>query len=170
MAIYLRRTTLNDLDTVMMIIEKARILLKENGNPQWQDGYPFIETIRNDIRQGYSWVLIDEPKIVGTAVLQLTPEQIYAGIKNGTWANSDAPYATIHRVAALPSQCGQGLGKFIFSNLITVGYLQGMRNFRYDTHYKNIPVQKIGKDLGFVKRGTIYRNDKHMGFELNLAD
>lgn len=37
---------------------------------------------------------------------------------------------------------------------------------------KNIPVQKIGQDIGFIKRGTIYIDDKidnkHMGFELNL--
>ena len=78
----------------------------------------------------------------------------------------------IHRLAVLPSHNGQGFGKYLFSNLLTVGYLQGVRNFRYDTHYKSIPVQKIGQDIGFIKRGTIYIDDKidnkHMGFELNL--
>ncbi|MBD5807018.1 GNAT family N-acetyltransferase [Limosilactobacillus walteri] len=174
MAIYLRRATLNDLDAIMTIIDQARVLLKENGNPQWQDGHPFTKTIANDIQQGYSWVLIDGQQVVGTAALQLTPEQTYADIKDGEWARPNEPYAIIHRVAALPSQSGQSLGKFIFSNLITVGYLQGVRNFRYDTHYKNLPVQKIGKDIGFVKRGTIYIDDKiddkHMGFELNLPN
>lgn len=32
--------------------------------------------------------------------------------------------------------------------------------------------QKIGQEIGFIKRGTIYIDDKidnkHMGFELNL--
>jgi len=37
MAIYLRRATLDDLQSVMTIIEQARAQLKEKGNPQWQD-------------------------------------------------------------------------------------------------------------------------------------
>ncbi|MBB1079585.1 GNAT family N-acetyltransferase [Limosilactobacillus sp. STM2_1] len=172
MAIYLRRATLSDLDEVMIIIEEARAQLKKNGNPQWQDGHPFTETIKNDIESGYSWVLLDGQKIVGTAALQLTPEQNYDEIEEGQWARPQEPYAIIHRVAVLPTKSGQSLGRFIFSNLLTVGYLQGVRNFRYDTHYKNIPVQKIGEEIGFIKRGTIYIEDKidakHMGFELNL--
>lgn len=172
MAIYLRQAVLNDFNKVMMIIEQARVQLKKNGNPQWQDGHPFITTIKNDIIREHSWVLIDGQEVVGTAVLQLTPEQNYDEIEDGQWKCPNEPYAIIHRVAVLPAKRGQSLGRFIFSNLLTVGYLQGIRNFRYDTHYKNIPVQKIGAELGFVKRGTIYIEDKidnkHMGFELNL--
>ncbi|MCC4397157.1 GNAT family N-acetyltransferase [Limosilactobacillus reuteri] len=172
MAIYLRRANQDDLQRIMEIIEQARAQLKEKGNPQWQDGHPFPKTMKSDIKAGYNWVLIDNQKIVGTATLQLTPEQTYEEIKDGSWLKPNEPYAIIHRLAVLPSHNGQGFGKYIFSNLLTVGYLQGVRNFRYDTHYKNIPVQKIGQEIGFIKRGTIYIDDKidnkHMGFELNL--
>lgn len=75
MAIYLRRANQDDLQSVMTIIEQARAQLKEKGNPQWQDGHPFPKTMKNDIKAGYNWVLIDNQKIVGTATLQLTPEQ-----------------------------------------------------------------------------------------------
>lgn len=74
MAIYLRRANQDDLQRVMEIIEQARAQLKEKGNPQCQDGHPFRETMKNDIKAGYNWVLIDNQKIVGTATLQLTPE------------------------------------------------------------------------------------------------
>ena len=59
MAIYLRRATLDDLQSVMTIIEQARAQLKEKGNPQLQDGHPFQKTMENDIKAGYNWVLID---------------------------------------------------------------------------------------------------------------
>ncbi len=62
MAIYLRRATLDDLQSVMTIIEQARAQLKEKGNPQWQDGHPFQKTMENDIKAGYNWVLIDNQK------------------------------------------------------------------------------------------------------------
>ncbi|MDD1379734.1 MULTISPECIES: hypothetical protein [Limosilactobacillus] len=62
MAIYLRRATLDDLQSVMTIIEQARAQLKEKGNPQCQDGHPFQKTMENDIKAGYNWVLIDNQK------------------------------------------------------------------------------------------------------------
>ena len=107
MAIYLRRANQDDLQRVMEIIEQARAQLKEKGNPQWQDGHPFPKTMKSDIKAGYNWVLIDNQKIVGTATLQLTPEQTYEEIKDGSWLKPNEPYAIIHRLAVLPSKNGQ---------------------------------------------------------------
>ena len=41
--IYLRRAKLADLDTIMEIIEEARNSLKNDGNPQWQDGQLIVQ-------------------------------------------------------------------------------------------------------------------------------
>lgn len=173
MATYIRRATLTDLDAIMKIIDQAKKFLKENGNPQWQDGHPSAAMIKDDISRGYSWVLIADEQVVGTADLQLTGERNYDDIKAGKWAKPDEPYAIIHRAAVAMDTDQENLGKFLFSNLITVGRLQGVRNFRFDTHRKNIPMQKLGESIGFVRRGTIYiddqTDDKHIGFELNLS-
>jgi GNAT superfamily N-acetyltransferase len=174
MATYLRRATLKDVPAIMAIIDQAKAFLKENGNPQWQDGHPSATVIKDDIRKGYGWVLVADDQIVGTAALQLTGEKNYDDIKDGAWAKPDEPYAIIHRAAVLRDTGKKGVGSALFSNLITVGHLQGVRNFRFDTHQKNIPMQKLGEGLGFVRRGTVYiedkTDDKHLGFELNLAD
>ncbi|MBD5806151.1 GNAT family N-acetyltransferase [Limosilactobacillus walteri] len=171
--IYLRRAQAPDLDAIMKIIKNAKSLLKENGSPQWQDGYPNRETFAQDIAMQTNWVLVDDHQVVATATLQLTPEPTYRIITNGQWSQPNDSYATIHRVAISNEYQGQGLSKILFSNLLTVGQMQGIKNFRLDTHRNNKAMQHIAENFNFRKRGIIEVNEKNdperIAYELNLG-
>ena len=171
--IYLRRAQLQDLPAIMKIIDDAKELLKKNGSPQWQNGYPNQETLTQDIAMQTKWVLINDNKVAATATLQLTPEPTYRNITQGQWQQPDEPYATIHRVAISSNYRGQGLSKLLFSNLLTVGQMQGIKNFRVDTHRSNKAMQHIAENFNFKKRGIIKVNDQNdperLAYELNLG-
>ena len=171
--IYLRRAQLQDLPAIMKIIDDAKELLKKNGSPQWQNGYPNQETLTQDIAMQTNWVLINDNKVAATATLQLTPEPTYRNITQGQWQQPDEPYATIHRVAISSDYRGQGLSKLLFSNLLTVGQMQGIKNFRVDTHRSNKAMQHIAENFNFKKRGIIKVNDQNdperLAYELNLG-
>ena len=171
--IYLRRAQLQDLTAIMKIIDDAKELLKKNGSPQWQNGYPDQETFTQDIVMQTNWILINDNKVVATATLQLTPEPTYRNITQGQWQQPDEPYATIHRVAISSNYRGQGLSKLLFSNLLTVGQMQGIKNFRVDTHRSNKAMQHIAENFNFKKRGIIKVNDQNdparLAYELNLG-
>ena len=171
--IYLRRAQLQDLTAIMKIIDDATELLKKNGSPQWQNGYPDQETFTQDIVMQTNWILINDNKVVATATLQLTPEPTYRNITQGQWQQPDEPYATIHRVAISSNYRGQGLSKLLFSNLLTVGQMQGIKNFRVDTHRSNKAMQHIAENFNFKKRGIIKVNDQNdperLAYELNLG-
>ncbi|WP_227743714.1 hypothetical protein [Lactobacillus helveticus] len=49
--IYICKAAKNDLDQIMPIIDEAKKFLKEDGNPQWQIGYPDADAINADIDQ-----------------------------------------------------------------------------------------------------------------------
>ena len=170
---YLRRAQLQDLPSIMKIIDDAKELLKKNGSPQWQNGYPNQETLTQDIAMQTNWVLINDNKVAATATLQLTPEPTYRNITQGQWQQPDEPYATIHRVAISSNYRGQGLSKLLFSNLLTVGQMQGIKNFRVDTHRSNKAMQHIAENFNFKKRGIIKVNDQNdperLAYELNLG-
>lgn len=170
---YLRRAQLQDLTAIMKIIDDAKELLKKNGSPQWQNGYPNQETLTQDIAMQTNWVLINDNKVAATATLQLTPEPTYRNITQGQWQQPDEPYATIHRVAISSNYRGQGLSKLLFSNLLTVGQMQGIKNFRVDTHRSNKAMQHIAENFNFKKRGIIKVNDQNdperLAYELNLG-
>ena len=171
--IYLRRAQLQDLTAIMKIIDDAKELLKKNGSPQWQNGYPDQETFTQDIVMQTNWILINDNKVVATATLQLTPEPTYRNITQGQWQQPDEPYATIHRVAISSNYRGQGLSKLLFSNLLTVGQMQGIKNFRVDTHRSNKAMQHIAENFNFKKRGITKVNDQNdperLAYELNLG-
>ena len=171
--IYLRRAQLQDLTAIMKIIDDAKELLKKNCSPQWQNGYPDQETFTQDIVMQTNWILINDNKVVATATLQLTPEPTYRNITQGQWQQPDEPYATIHRVAISSNYRGQGLSKLLFSNLLTVGQMQGIKNFRVDTHRSNKAMQHIAENFNFKKRGIIKVNDQNnperLAYELNLG-
>lgn len=171
--IYLRRAQTQDLAAIMKIIDDAKNLLKKNGSPQWQNGYPNQENFTQDIAMQTNWILINDNKVVATATLQLTPEPTYRNITQGQWQQPDEPYATIHRVAISSNYRGQGLSKLLFSNLLTVGQMQGIKNFRVDTHRSNKAMQHIAENFNFKKRGIIKVNDQNdperLAYELNLG-
>lgn len=171
--IFLRRAQVQDLDAIMKIVDQAKQFMKDSGSPQWQDGHPNRETFAQDIAMQTNWVLVNDNEIAGTATLQLTPEPTYQIIKQGQWSQPNEPYATIHRVAISSKYRGHHLSKFLFSNLLTVGQMQGIKNFRLDTHEKNKPMQHIAEEFNFRKRGIIIVKDKldpqRIAYELNIG-
>ncbi|MCD7121949.1 GNAT family N-acetyltransferase [Limosilactobacillus albertensis] len=171
--LYLRRTQVQDLDAVMQIIDSAKAFLKQNNSPQWQDGYPNRKVFAKDISMQTNWVLVNGDNITATATLQLTPEPTYQVITHGQWSQPNEPYATIHRVAISDAYRGQGLSRLLFSNLLTVGLMQGIKNFRIDTHKSNKAMQHIIKSFNFQKRGIIMVNEKNdperLAYELNIG-
>ena len=170
---YTRLAKKDDLSEIMRIIADAKDFLKASGSPQWQNGYPDQETFTQDIVMQTNWILINDNKVVATATLQLTPEPTYRNITQGQWQQPDEPYATIHRVAISSNYRGQGLSKLLFSNLLTVGQMQGIKNFRVDTHRSNKAMQHIAENFNFKKRGIIKVNDQNdperLAYELNLG-
>lgn len=46
-----RKSTFDDIDRILEIIEKAKVELKKMGLDQWQKGYPNREVIESDVKK-----------------------------------------------------------------------------------------------------------------------
>ena len=75
--IYIRQAAKNALEQIMPIIDEAKKFLKEEENPQWQSGYPNVETITADIKDGAAWVLIVDLKIAVYTAITDGPDPNY---------------------------------------------------------------------------------------------
>ena len=95
-----RKAVEKDLGTLERIFDKARLFMKESGNPaQWIDGYPAPDRIMADIKNGDCYCVVDDTgHVVGTFAFIVGEDPNYKEIRNGSWLN-DRPYATIHRLA-----------------------------------------------------------------------
>lgn len=53
----LQQATTDDVDQIWEILQFAIASRKQDGSEQWQDGYPNLNTVKNDIEKGYGHVL-----------------------------------------------------------------------------------------------------------------
>lgn len=154
-----RKTTEKDINDVMKIIKQAQEYFKENNINQWQNNYPNFETIKTDIINGYSYVLLDNNTIVATAAISFDGEITYKNIYNGNWLSNDK-YAVIHRVAVDSNLKGLGLSSEILKNVEKMCLEKNIHSIKIDTHEENLSMQKLLQKNNFQYCGVIYLEDK----------
>ena len=153
-----RKAVKADADSILSIIRQAQDYLKEQGIDQWQNHYPNMETVMNDISNGNGYVLVMDQMIVGTAVVIFDGEKTYGAIYNGNWISNDR-YAVIHRIAIESDHKGLGLSAFILRNVEEMCLKLGVHSIRLDTHKDNSSMQKMLLKNGFQYCGIIYLAD-----------
>ncbi len=148
-----------DIKNIMDIIRPAQAYFKEEGIPQWQNGYPNEEVIAGDIAKNSFYVLEDNGKILGIMAGLVGEEPTYAEIFEGDWLRDTSNYMTLHRVAVDPREKGKGLGKKLFEAGEKIAREKGLDSLRIDTHRKNKSMVKLIEKYGFEYCGIVYMTD-----------
>ena len=148
-----RKSTFDDVDRILEIIEKAKIELRKLGLDQWQNGYPNREVIENDVKNGISYVLEEisenqiSKKIVGTIVLSPKREEPYSKIE-GKWITTD-DYIVIHRLAVDSEIKNKGIATKILEFSEKECIKNKILSIKTDTHENNEPMKKFLEKNGF---------------------
>ena len=143
------KATYDDLDQIMAIVKEAKAFLKQHNIDQWQDGYPNIDTFKEDINKSRLYVVKEEKEVLAVFAL-INYESDYEKIFDGSWIN-DSPYIAIHRIAVASAHKGKGIAKFIFDEL-----KKNYKHIRIDTHRLNMNMQHCLIKNNFEYRGIIY--------------
>ena len=131
----IRKTTLQDVDTVLDVFAAAKRYMRANGNAsQWGDEYPDRSIVTYDIACGSSYVMLENGEIVGTFALFLGEDESYRVIEDG---------ASNGKVRGVSKAC------FDFCTA-QIGYL------RADTHADNRSMQRLLEVYGFRRCGVIH--------------
>ena len=161
-----RKSTFNDVDRILEIIEKAKIELKKLGLDQWQNGYPNREVVENDIKNEFSYVLEEiaekdnksenqiSKKIIGTIVLSPEKEEPYSKIE-GKWITND-DYIVIHRLAVDSEIKNKGIATKILEFSEEECIKNKILSIKTDTHENNEPMKRFLEKNGFSYCGVIY--------------
>lgn len=147
-----RPASIQDLSQILSVYDSAREFMRQNGNAsQWAGGYPPEAMLRRDIAAQQLYVLEEDGGIHGVFALIEGADPTYSVIEGGSWL-SDAPYASIHRVAS------DGRIKGVFTQCLE--FAKGLhRHLRVDTHADNHIMQRLILKNGFERRGIIYVED-----------
>lgn len=141
----------------MKIIRDAQELLAAQGSDQWQDGYPDVARIQQDIDQKESYVVVDDNgDMMATTMFTLGGESTYQTIE-GEWLTSDpVRYGVIHRLAVSADHRQKGLAKFILNQCEEILRKETFDSLRIDTHRKNTGMQHLLTRSGYQYCGVIY--------------
>ncbi len=140
-----RPATPDDALRIAEIIAAARERMRLRGSLQWQGAYPAPEDIARDIAAGDEYVLEEGGGVLAYGAVVFRGEPAYASI-DGAWLN-DNPYVVVHRLAVARGVC----------------------DFRVDTNFDNLQMQKILSRLGFTLCGEImYGGDKRLAYQKML--
>ena len=71
----LRKADRTELPAIWEIIQHAIEQRRRDGSRQWQDGYPNLSTLENDLDKGYAYVLEDKGELLLYAAVTVTPPQ-----------------------------------------------------------------------------------------------
>ena len=105
----IRKTTLQDVDTVLDVFAAAKRYMRANGNAsQWGDEYPDRSIVTYDIACGSSYVMLENGEIVGTFALFLGEDESYRVIEDGAW-HLDQPCGARGRRGQRGGTAGGGL-------------------------------------------------------------
>lgn len=154
-----RKSFNEDIKDIMEIIKLAQNNLKAQNIDQWQNGYPNENTIKYDILNNISYVVIKDSEIVGTFAVSFDGEKTYDKIYNGRWISNEK-FGVIHRIAINENHKGTGLASEIIKHVEDICLNEGINSIKIDTHEDNIAMQKLLKKNSFEYCGIIYLEDK----------
>ena len=155
----IRKANISDLGEILKIYAYARACMEKTGNEtQGGSTHPPEWMLREDMAKGQLYVMQTEQGLCGVFAFIIGEDPAYGFIK-GQWG-SDAPYATIHRIA------GNGTEHGILREC-TAFCLQTISHLRIDTHENNRVMQHAILKNGFSYCGIIYleNGDPRLAYE-----
>lgn len=151
----IRLANLEDLDSIMEVIEDARALFKSKGSTQWQDsdGYPNRESFTKDILNKALYVF-DDGLILGVCAITFDIDHNYDVIE-GKWLNDDK-YSVIHRIATRKNAYNKGIAKAFFEFAEKISIINNVYNIKADTGVDNDIMINLFNKYGYTNCGKIY--------------
>ncbi len=151
----LRQANLSDADRIWEILQQAIQKRKEERSNQWQNGYPNLDVVKNDISNGFGYVIENNDNlIIGYVAIINEIEPAYTAIE-GKWLNDD-PYIVIHRLAVAQDIKIKGLGTWAMTEIEKVAISKNILTIKVDTNFDNVGMLRVFEKLGYHYCGEVY--------------
>lgn len=152
----LRKAVYSELPAIWEILQQAIQQRKQDGSQQWQNGYPNEQTVRDDIANGYAYVLVDNSTIIAYAAIIVGVEPAYNELI-GKWLTNNE-YVVVHRLATA-NECKQkGIATHLLCEVERICVEQKVYSIKVDTNFDNVPMIKMLDKLNYTYCGEVYYN------------
>jgi ribosomal protein S18 acetylase RimI-like enzyme len=126
--------------------------LRNEGIHQWDRFYPNRFVIKNDIKQGNLFGIVEEGQVIGAIVLDSNESKKYKILH---WHDNKGKPLVIHRLGIHPDCQGKGYGKLLLQFAEEYAQENGHTSIRLDVFSGNPGALTIYERKGYKKVGTI---------------
>lgn len=159
-----RRATIKDLFYVENILMNTLSYMKKINLDQWDNHYPTLSILKNDILNGEMYLLEIDNCIATFVVLNDHQDKEYSC---GNWQYTGEAIGVIHRLCVNPSHCNKGIGRKVLKASETkfkdLGYtIARLDVFSFNHHAVNLYEKAGYKRSGKVtfRKGDFYLMEK----------
>ncbi len=149
----IRKAELTDLALVKSLTESCAQSMRENDIFQWNENYPSMERLREDITIGELYLLEEDEELQGIIVLTPHMDEEYVPIE---WLTPNENNLYVHRLATSPKQWGSGNGRKLMDFAEDFARSNGYTSVRLDTFSQNERNQRFYEIRGYKRLGNIY--------------
>lgn len=159
-----------DLDHAFKIIQDCIIDLNQQEIHQWDESYPNISHISDDITSGKTYGIFESLKLVGIVIVDDQQDKEYESIK---WSYNKTPIAVIKRLAIHPYFQGKGYSKKLMIFAEEFIQNQGFKSIRLDAYSINQRALQFYDSLNYQRNGKVFfpnRDSPFICFEKEIQD
>lgn len=151
----------NDIEKIMMLIKACVENMQANDIYQWDEEYPDLETVTDDIIEENLYIMKDDDNINGIVTINEQQDDEYSEV---IWRSNSPKILVIHRLAVDPKVQGNSVGKSLVAFAEDLAIEKGYDSIRLDTYCGNPIANQFYKKLGYEKVGHIYFPHKDVPF------
>lgn len=148
-----KKAKIENLEEIWPIFKDAIARRKSDGSNQWQDGYPNLNVLSQDIKNEKGFILLENNEIVGYCAIFINDEVDYEEI-DGKWL-SKGDFVVFHRLAIAEDHLSKGLSTQIFEHIETYARQNNIKSIKADTNFDNPAMLHLFKKMGYHYCGEI---------------
>lgn len=150
----IRLADIKEADRIVNICKRCGLFLRKNGIDQWDENYPRIEIIQEDIENQTLFVYTENEKILGLVVLNENQDEEYSEIN---WLTDSASRnIVVHRLAVDPEQQGKGIARKLMDFAELYAVEKEYNSIRLDTFSQNKRNQRFYSNREYTNLGPVF--------------
>jgi GNAT superfamily N-acetyltransferase len=159
----IRKAFFKDKNSITFLFDEVKRSLFKHDIDQWDDLYPNIEDITNDIINETGYVYCNSEQIIGYICLNTAFSEEYNTIN---WINRNSNFLIVHRIAVLPQFQNKGIGRSLIYFSEQFALQNKIKSIRLDAFDKNQISLNFYKKLNYTEVGKVqFRKGQFTVFE-----
>ena len=149
----IRKAETSDLDGIMIMYKSCVNGMIANGIDQWDDTYPNVEIIIEDLLAQTYFVAEENKEIIGGINIDQNQDETYLAID---WKDKSNSFLVVHRLGVKEENWGEKMGKRLMNFVEDLVVEKKLKSIRLDTYSGNPKAMEFYKRLGYTRLGHIY--------------